>query len=136
MTADGLARLVTVPVFRDPDVLDSIIEAVADSQTGLWRDLAPLVEALPDEVRATAAEIAGRLEPRRMSRIVRDAGRAPEALQPLVGLLAAMDEAGLRNVGDAVALVAEEDPDLVDELVRTVTREGLFEEGVLRDLSP
>ncbi len=136
MTAAGLARLVTVPVFHETAILDSIIQAVADSGTGLWRDLASLIEALPPDVRATAAGIAGRLEPSRLSRIVRDAAEAPEALEPLIALLSVMDAASLRNVADAVALVADEDPALVEDLVNTVTRAGLGDEGMFRAVSP
>jgi hypothetical protein len=111
MSPASLARLVTVPAFHDPVVLESIIEAVAESSAGLWRDLAPLVGALPDDTRATAAEIAGRIDPRRMARIVRDAAAAPEARSPLVDLVAAMDEAGLRNVADAVELAGDQLPE-------------------------
>ncbi len=128
MSEQSLARLVTVAAFHDQTTLGEIITAVADSEDGLWRDLAPLLEALPPHVRATAAAIAGQLRPLQLERILRDAAATPEAVAPLVSLIAAMDERAQRKVSDVVGTLGAEDSDALREVIGAAARDMLWSE--------
>jgi hypothetical protein len=98
MSRERLELLASVPVFGERSVLEAVIAAVADSDQGLWRELAPLVGVLPEQTLQRAAEVAGELSPERIRRVLDDASGAPEALPPLVSLIAAMDETRQRRV--------------------------------------
>jgi hypothetical protein len=128
MSEQSLARLVTVAPFHDRTTLAEIMTTVADSEDGLWRDLAPLVQALPPEVRATAASIAGDLTPLQLERILHDAAATPEAVAPLVSLIAAMDERAQRKVSDVVGAVGGDDPDALREVIGAAARNMLWSE--------
>jgi hypothetical protein len=117
MSGESLARLIEVPAFHERPILSEVVDAAADSEEGLWRDLAPLVQALPRDLHAVVAEIAGGLEPERLARIVRDGASTPEAVAPLVSLIAGMDAAQRRRVGQVVGEVASREPELVPRIV-------------------
>lgn len=126
MSEDSLTRLVEVPVFHDPAILAEIIDSAATSSSGLWQDLAPLIDALPAEVHLQAAEIASRLPADRLAAILRDAVDAPKALPPLGSLVGAMDEEGKRKVGKAVQAVAEDDPGVLRAIIEAAARDGFW----------
>ncbi len=123
-------RLALMPAFHESATLRAIIAAAADSEDGLWRDLAPLINALPPEIVAVAAEIAGELDDEQLERIVREAAPTPEVATPLVALVAPMPAAARERIAALVVQIAASEPLIVQTFVEAAARDDLWSEFV------
>jgi hypothetical protein len=93
-------RLAAAPPFHRTNVMEQVVRAAAAQN--LWADLVPLIEALPDSARGQLPEIASRLEPDLLQRVLSDAANAPNTLPTLLGIVRDMDEPGREKVIAAI----------------------------------
>ncbi len=81
------------PSFHTERALAGVVTTAA-TVPGLWADLVPLVDQLPDDVRTRVARLAAGLGPDVLGQVLEDALRAPVTFRSLVRLYLLMDPAG------------------------------------------